>query len=76
MTKNDPKDTVVGQPSGPGHAIMARLDLDAHGVPRDRGEVGDEKNALGRKKWGSEVVEGLKVCDSLSLWMYFDWNDV
>jgi len=29
MTKNDPKDTVVGQPSGPGHAIMARLDLDA-----------------------------------------------
>lgn len=29
MTKNNPKDTVVGQPSGPGHAIMARLDLDA-----------------------------------------------
>ena len=29
MTRNDPKDAVPGFPAGPGHAIMARLDLDA-----------------------------------------------
>ncbi|CAE7227170.1 PLBD2, partial [Symbiodinium pilosum] len=29
MTRNDPKDAVPGFPAGPGHAIMARMDLDA-----------------------------------------------
>lgn len=29
QSSEQPQDTVVGQPSGPGHAIMARLDLDA-----------------------------------------------
>eukprot|EP00439_Symbiodinium_sp_Y106_P070018 s3852_g12.t1 len=29
MTRNDPKDAVPGFPAGPGHAIMARLDLDS-----------------------------------------------
>lgn len=30
------------------------------------------KECLRDKKWGSEVVEGLEVCDSLSLWrLYF-----
>ncbi|CAK8997095.1 unnamed protein product [Durusdinium trenchii] len=28
MTRNSPEDLTPGQPSGPGHAIMARLDLD------------------------------------------------
>ena len=49
MTKNDPKDTVVGQPSGPGHAIMARLDLDAHGVPRDRERLEMKRMPYGQK---------------------------
>lgn len=28
MSRNDPGDQAPGQPGGPGHAIMARLDLD------------------------------------------------
>ncbi len=56
MTKNDPKDTVVGQPSGPGHAIMARLDLDAHGGQEIAGRGWRWKECLREKNGGSEVV--------------------
>ena len=61
MTKNDPKDTVVGQPSGPGHAIMARLDLDAHGgqeISRERLEM--ERVPEG-KNGGVRLFEGVEV---------------
>ena len=33
MSRNAPEDQAPGQPGGPSHAIMARLDLDPMGEP-------------------------------------------